>query len=61
MSTGGFGGNTKVALKLPVALTPLESVTVTNNVNVPGWLAEPLKTPAGLSVMPAGSPVADHL
>src|SRR5688572_21554728 len=61
MSTGGFGGRTKVALKLPVALTPVESTTVIESVNVPGRAADPLKTPAGLSVMPAGSPVADHL
>src|SRR5919197_687945 len=56
----GGGGSVTVSEKLPVAVAPLASVTVTVNVDVPFTVGEPSRRPDGRSVSPAGT-CPDHL
>jgi len=54
------GAGKMVSAKLAEAETPVESVTVTLTVDVPGEVGVPLKVPFDASEMPLGSPLPDH-
>jgi hypothetical protein len=50
-----------VSVKVPIAVAPLLSLTVTVKFTGPGNGGIPVKTPPALSVSHAGKPVADHV